>query len=119
MSGEVVVKTYRTQVPADHRASLDTRLRWLWMQRFGTVQTVYSRSEDILDVTADSATLGKTAGKDAAQDKPTYVSLMGLDRSRAYAGALLDEALGALAASGLADTRALQALALMVIRRGH
>ena len=75
--------------------------------------------DDILDVTADSATLGKTAGKDAAQDKPTYVSLMGLDRSRAYAGALLDEALGALAASGLADTRALQALALMVIRRGH
>ena len=35
--------------------------------------------DDILDVTADSATLGKTAGKDAAQDKPTYVSLLGLD----------------------------------------
>jgi farnesyl diphosphate synthase len=34
--------------------------------------------DDILDVTADSATLGKTAGKDAAQDKPTYVSLLGL-----------------------------------------
>ena len=34
--------------------------------------------DDILDVTADSQTLGKTAGKDAANDKPTYVSLMGL-----------------------------------------
>ncbi|MGZ5271321.1 MAG: polyprenyl synthetase family protein, partial [Ramlibacter sp.] len=39
--------------------------------------------DDILDVTADSATLGKTAGKDAQQDKPTYVSLLGLERSRA------------------------------------
>ncbi len=39
--------------------------------------------DDILDVTADSATLGKTAGKDAAQDKPTFVSLMGLDASKA------------------------------------
>jgi farnesyl diphosphate synthase len=37
--------------------------------------------DDILDVTADSATLGKTAGKDAAQDKPTYVSLLGLERA--------------------------------------
>src|SRR5204863_9199583 len=36
--------------------------------------------DDILDVTADSAVLGKTAGKDAAQAKPTYVSLLGLDR---------------------------------------
>ncbi len=75
--------------------------------------------DDILDVTADSATLGKTAGKDAAQDKPTYVSLMGLDRSRAYAAALFDEAVGALAASGLPDTRALRALATMVIQRAH
>ena len=35
--------------------------------------------DDILDVTQDSATLGKTAGKDAAHDKPTYVSLLGLE----------------------------------------
>ena len=41
--------------------------------------------DDILDVTADSATLGKTAGKDAASDKPTYVSLLGLDGARAQA----------------------------------
>ncbi len=41
--------------------------------------------DDILDVTADSATLGKTAGKDQAQDKPTYVSLMGLEPARRYA----------------------------------
>ncbi len=73
--------------------------------------------DDILDVTADSATLGKTAGKDAEQDKPTYVSILGLARSRAYAQELLAQALAALDASGLADTRALRALADMVVNR--
>jgi len=73
--------------------------------------------DDILDVTADSETLGKTAGKDAAADKPTYVSLLGLDGARAQARALLAEALAALEASGLADTAALRALAHMVVDR--
>jgi len=73
--------------------------------------------DDILDVTADSATLGKTAGKDAAADKPTYVSLLGLDGARAQASQLLDESLAALDRSGLADTEALRALATMVVDR--
>jgi farnesyl diphosphate synthase len=73
--------------------------------------------DDILDVTADSATLGKTAGKDQAQDKPTYVSLMGLDSARRYAQTLYDEALAALASSGLPDTRALQGLASLLVQR--
>lgn len=73
--------------------------------------------DDILDVTADSATLGKTAGKDAAQDKPTYVSLLGLDRSLAYAQELLAQALTALDASELPNTQALRALADMVVNR--
>jgi farnesyl diphosphate synthase len=73
--------------------------------------------DDILDVTADSATLGKTAGKDAAQDKPTYVSLLGLQPARAYAAELLRQASAALATSGLEDTRALQALAEAVVHR--
>ena len=75
--------------------------------------------DDILDVTADSATLGKTAGKDADNDKPTYVSLMGLQPSRDYAQALLAQAHRALRASGLPDTRALAALAEMVVSRTH
>jgi len=75
--------------------------------------------DDVLDVVADSATLGKTAGKDAADDKPTYVSLMGLDGARAHASALLQESLDALARSGLANTQALQALAHMVVDRSH
>lgn len=73
--------------------------------------------DDILDVTADSATLGKTAGKDQAQDKPTYVSLMGLDSARRYAQTLYDEALAALASSGLPDTRALHGLASLLVQR--
>ena len=73
--------------------------------------------DDILDVTADSGTLGKTAGKDAASDKPTYVSLLGLDGARAQAGALLADALAALDGSGLPDVGALRALAHMVVDR--
>ncbi|HSV59186.1 MAG TPA: farnesyl diphosphate synthase [Variovorax sp.] len=73
--------------------------------------------DDILDVTADSETLGKTAGKDAASDKPTYVSLLGLEGARAEARQLLGEALAALDRSGLAETGALRALACMVVER--
>ena len=56
--------------------------------------------DDILDCTASTATLGKTAGKDEAADKPTYVALLGLERARDYAGALRAEALAALAPFG-------------------
>jgi farnesyl diphosphate synthase len=75
--------------------------------------------DDILDVTQDSATLGKTAGKDAEQGKPTYVSLLGLERAQAYAQDLLGQALAALDAAALPDTRALAALAQMVVNRSH
>jgi|SRR5450830_94559 len=73
--------------------------------------------DDMLDVTADSATLGKTAGKDADQDKPTFVSLLGLERAGVYAQELLAEALAALARSGLHDTQALQGLARRLVNR--
>ena len=75
--------------------------------------------DDILDVTADAAILGKTAGKDAAQDKPTFVSLMGLEASRRYAQELLAQALDSLQASQLENTHALQALADMLVNRQH
>ena len=75
--------------------------------------------DDMLDVTADTATLGKTPGKDAAQEKPTYVTTLGLERSAAFAQELLQQALQALAASGLPDTRALHALAMMVVNRDN
>ena len=75
--------------------------------------------DDMLDVTADSATLGKTAGKDADQDKPTYVSVLGLERSAAYAQELLAQAQATLVQSGLPNTRALQGLADMVVNRSR
>ena len=73
--------------------------------------------DDILDVTADSAMLGKTAGKDAAQDKPTFVSLMGLPASRNYAQELLSQAHHSLKASELPHADALSALADMLVNR--
>jgi len=75
--------------------------------------------DDILDVTADTAVLGKTAGKDADNHKPTYVSLLGLDGAKKEAAALAAQAQKALQDSGLADTRALQALADWVLQREH
>jgi len=56
--------------------------------------------DDILDCTASTATLGKTAGKDAAQDKPTYISVLGLTAARDLAADLLREAINSLAAFG-------------------
>lgn len=70
--------------------------------------------DDILDVTADTATLGKTSGKDDANDKPTFVSLMGLDSARALARQMEQEAQQALEliqAKGLFDMTALNLLA--------
>ncbi len=78
--------------------------------------------DDVLDVTADSATLGKTAGKDAAQAKPTFVSILGLQGSHAYAQQLLAKALASLDTLGQASagpTAALRALADMLVNRQH
>lgn len=52
--------------------------------------------DDVLDCEADTDTLGKTAGKDADNDKPTYVKLMGLSAARQYAETLVAEALETL-----------------------
>jgi farnesyl diphosphate synthase len=56
--------------------------------------------DDILDCTASTATLGKTAGKDSAADKPTYVGLMGLEQAREFAGQLRQQAIESLEAFG-------------------
>ena len=56
--------------------------------------------DDILDAAADTATLGKTAGKDAENDKPTYVSLLGLEPARELAETLHSEAITALSCFG-------------------
>lgn len=73
--------------------------------------------DDILDVTADAATLGKTAGKDAAQNKPTYVALMGLEAAEKYAHHLLAQALAALDNCSLPNDAALRTLAITLVKR--
>jgi farnesyl diphosphate synthase len=72
--------------------------------------------DDILDATADSATLGKTAGKDAADNKPTYVSILGLEPSRALAEQLRSQAHDALAPFGEPALR-LRELADLIVQR--
>jgi len=72
--------------------------------------------DDILDVTTDSATLGKTAGKDAKDGKPTYVSIIGLDASRSLAAQLRADAHAALEPFG-ARAQRLAELADLVVNR--
>jgi farnesyl diphosphate synthase len=72
--------------------------------------------DDVLDATADSATLGKTAGKDAADNKPTYVSLLGLDASRALAEKLRTDAHRALEQFG-EQARHLRDIADLIVQR--
>ena len=73
--------------------------------------------DDVLDATVDSQTLGKTAGKDAAANKPTYVTLMGLDYAQKQAKELQETAIASLDSFG-APAQALKELALLVVNRG-
>lgn len=73
--------------------------------------------DDILDVTQASETLGKTAGKDLDNNKPTYVSVLGLDAARAHAAELRDKALAALQRAGLSDVSRLHVLADKIVNR--
>jgi len=72
--------------------------------------------DDVLDATADSATLGKTAGKDAADNKPTYVSILGLAPSQALAEQLRQQAHDALAPFGEQALR-LREIADLIVQR--
>lgn len=72
--------------------------------------------DDVLDATADSATLGKTAGKDAADNKPTYVSLLGLEASQQLAQQLCQDAHQALAIFG-ESAQHLHDLADLIVQR--
>ena len=73
--------------------------------------------DDILDVTQESATLGKTAGKDQQDNKPTYVTVLGLEPARQLARDLRLQALQALSDSLLPDPARLGLLADMVVER--
>ncbi len=90
------------------------------LSRYGhAIGLAFQVVDDILDVTQDTEVLGKTAGKDQEQAKPTYVSLMGLDAARRHAHQLHEQALAALEACALPDTQRLRELADLVVHRHH
>lgn len=93
---------------------------WDALAQYGAaIGLAFQVVDDILDVTQASATLGKTAGKDADNNKPTYVSVLGLEAAQRYALALRDEAHTALARCHLNSTDHLACLANKVVDRQH
>ena len=96
--------------------ALEAALRARLDQYAKTVGLAFQVVDDVLDHEASSATLGKTAGKDARQGKPTYVSAMGIARARALAEELRENARQALAPLG-AGARRLRELADFIVLR--
>jgi len=97
-----------------------TPAAWQALSRYGeAIGLAFQVVDDILDVTQASETLGKTAGKDLDNNKPTYVSVLGIEPARRRADELRRAARAALAASGLAeaDVQSLHVLADRVVDR--
>lgn len=91
---------------------------WQALSDYGdAVGLAFQVVDDILDVTQASETLGKTAGKDSHNNKPTYVTVLGLDSARRHARELREKAQAALARSGLVDVTWLAQLADKVVER--
>ena len=91
---------------------------WAALSAYGdALGLAFQVVDDILDVTQASETLGKTAGKDLYNNKPTYVTVLGLDAARRHADELRDKAQAALARSGLAGATWLSLLADKVVER--
>ena len=80
-----VQRKYRKAIPEAHRVSLDTRIQWLWNQRFGTVQMVWKDSPDVLDHTAATLILQAIMAKDLDSIIQLFQRLEG--------GALVDDEL--------------------------
>ncbi len=88
------------------------------LDRFGKlIGLAFQVVDDVLDCEADTATLGKTAGKDADSNKPTYVSLLGLQAARDMAQRLHCEALGTLEGFGAAAQRLRELADFIVLRK--
>ena len=95
-----------------------TAAQWAALADYGdALGLAFQVVDDILDVTQASSTLGKTAGKDLDNNKPTYVTILGLDAARRHANELRDKAQTALARSGLPDAAWLSLLADKVVDR--
>jgi geranylgeranyl diphosphate synthase type II len=88
------------------------------LRRFGeTIGWAFQVTDDILDVTESSSALGKTAGKDIAQQKATYPAVFGLERSQQFANELAGKAITELAIYGEKATRLREIAEFLVLRR--
>jgi farnesyl diphosphate synthase len=95
-----------------------TMVAWQALADYGdALGLAFQVVDDILDVTQASETLGKTAGKDLHNNKPTYVTVLGLDAARRHAGELCEKAQAALARSSISDVTWLAQLADRVVDR--
>jgi hypothetical protein len=70
-------RKYRGTIPEAHRRSLDTRLAWLWHQRFGTVQTIWQKTEDVYDKTACTMVLQAIMASDLETIRMIFERLEG------------------------------------------
>lgn len=88
------------------------------LRRFGeTIGWAFQVTDDILDVEESSSALGKTAGKDIAQEKATYPAIYGLDRSHEIAAKLASDAIGELAPFGAGAARLKNVAEFLIHRR--
>ncbi|MGC3873938.1 farnesyl diphosphate synthase [Halomonas sp. GXIMD04776] len=107
---EALANVHRHKTGALMRAALrlggltgvtETDPRLIALDDYGAaIGLAFQIQDDILDVVGDTQTLGKASGADAARDKPTYPSLLGLDGARAKTQSLLEQALDALVPLG-------------------
>ncbi|MFT7127749.1 MAG: geranylgeranyl pyrophosphate synthase, partial [Pseudoalteromonas tetraodonis] len=99
-----------SNLPASQLEALDQYAR--------DIGLAFQVQDDVLDVVSDTATLGKQQGADAALDKPTYVSVMGLEAAQQLASDLRDSAISALSVFG-ESAQPLRHMADMIVSRSH
>lgn len=102
---------------ACQQEAIEAHARNALMTYASHIGLVFQVVDDILDVTAQSDVIGKTAGKDANADKPTYVSVLGLEVAQCYVQTLYEKAMQALEQSGLEQIEPLQELTNKIVRR--
>jgi geranylgeranyl pyrophosphate synthase len=99
------------------RAACTTPKRREALAKYGSlIGLAFQIADDVLDLTATTDQLGKTAGRDLALQKSTYPSLMGIEGAVLRAGGLVDDACDALSSEGLL-TPTLEALARFTVER--
>lgn len=83
-----------------------------------TLGLAFQVQDDLLDIEGDTTVIGKPQGSDQARGKPTYPSLMGVEKARQYLDGLLENALGSLESFG-SEADALRAMADYVVARTY